>query len=76
MDDALFVCRFEGVGDLPRQTERVLQRYGLTVDPFSERVALDQLHHQRASHAAFFEPVNPGGNTSCPSWFKNSDRVR
>ena len=48
MDDALLVRGFEGVGDLPRDGQRVVHRQRLAGDAFGERLALDQLHHQGA----------------------------
>ena len=54
MDDAAAVCRFNGIGDLPRDRHRRLDRNATTliprrrpVDDICKRRPLDQLHHER-----------------------------
>ena len=46
MDDALLVRRFERVGDLPRDRQRLLQRNGPACEAIGQRLALDQLQHE------------------------------
>jgi hypothetical protein len=60
VDDALFVRRFERVGDLPRDGQRVGNRHRPLCDPLRERVALDQFHHERVRLAAVLEAVDVG----------------
>ena len=58
MDDALLVRRFQRVGDLLRDGERVGQRYWSTRDQHGEVVAFDELHDQRANAARVLEAVD------------------
>ena len=48
MDDALLVRRFERVGDLPRDRQRLVERQRPARDAIGQRVALDQLQDERA----------------------------
>ena len=47
MDDALFVRRFQRLGNLLRNRERLVERNRATRDALREILALDQLHHER-----------------------------
>ena len=47
MNDALLVRGFERLGDLPRDRERLVERERPARDAVGERLALDQLHHER-----------------------------
>ena len=58
MDDALLVRRFERLGDLPRDRQRLVERNRPVRDPIGERRPLDQLHHQRVQAAGVFEAVD------------------
>ena len=46
MDDALLVCGFEGVGNLPADAEGFVDRNWSLHNAIGERRSLDQLHHQ------------------------------
>ncbi len=48
MDDAALMSRFEGVGDLPRDPQRFVDRHGALPNPVGKRLAFDQLHDERA----------------------------
>ena len=58
MDDPLLVRRFERLGDLPRDRQRLVERDRPVRDPIGERRAFDQLHHQRAHAVGVFEAVD------------------
>ena len=58
MDDALLVRRFERVGDLPRDRQRLVERDRSAARSAPRASALDQLHHERAHAAGLFEAVN------------------
>ena len=58
MDDPLLVCRFERFGNLLRDGQRLVERDRAARDALRQVVALDQLHHDRAHTAAFFEAVD------------------
>ena len=48
MDDALFVRGGRGVGNLPRDRQRLVQRHCSRREPIRERRSLDQFHDQGA----------------------------
>ena len=58
MDDPLLVRGFEGVRDLRRDRERLVDGNRPADDPIGERRALDQLHHQGVYAVGVFEPVD------------------
>ena len=58
MDDPLIVCRFECVGDLLRDRQRLGKRDRSARDALREVLALDQLHHERTEAVGFFETVD------------------
>ena len=60
MDNALFVRRFQGLGDLAGNPQRFIQRNGAAGDAFLQRRPFHQLHHQRAHAARFFQAVYRG----------------
>ena len=47
MNNPLLVSRFDRLGDLPRDRERLVERDRSLRDTIRERRALDQFHHQR-----------------------------
>ena len=49
MDDAVLVRRFEGLGDLLRDGQRLSNRYRPARDLCGEVHALDEFHHERAN---------------------------
>ena len=58
MDDALLVRRFEGLGDLSRDRQRLGDRDRPARDALREIVALDELHHQRGDVVGLLQPVD------------------
>lgn len=58
MDDPLLVRGFEGVRDLRRDSERLVDGNRPADDPIGECRALDQLHHQGVCAVGVFEPVD------------------
>ena len=60
MDDPLFVCGFEGFGDLPGDRQRFVDRHGSPGDAMCEGLALDELHDQRLDAARVFQPIDAG----------------
>ena len=48
MDDPLLVRRFERLGDLLRDRQRLVERDRAARDALRQVVALDQFHHERA----------------------------
>jgi len=56
MDDAQFVGRLEGFGDLPRDVQRLGERKRSAGDPLGQRLAVDQFEHERAEAIGLFEP--------------------
>ena len=58
MDDALLVRRFERVGDLLRDRQRLVDRDRSVRDPIRECRTFDQLHHERTNAARLFETVD------------------
>ena len=55
MNDALLVGRFERVGDLPRDRDRVGEQEWPLADSIGERRTFDQLHDERAGAVHLFE---------------------
>ena len=49
-------ARFERLGDLPRDRQRLVQRHGPRASRSARVLALDQLHDQRAHAAASSRP--------------------
>ena len=47
MDDALLVGRFERLGDLLSDWQRLVQRNGAARDPIGQRLTLHQFHDER-----------------------------
>ena len=56
MDDALLVRRFERLGDLLRDRQRLVERNRPLRDAVGQRRPLDQLHHQRGRPSASSRP--------------------
>jgi hypothetical protein len=60
MDDALFVCRLEGVGDLRRNRQRLVEGERPALDPLREVLAVDEFHDERRRRRLLLEAVNLG----------------
>ncbi len=60
MDDAALVRGVQRVGNLPRDVQHLVERQRALRDPSRQIVAVDELHHERAHAAAFFQSVNLG----------------
>ena len=58
MDDALLVRRFERIGDLFRDRQRLVEGNRATANTLREIVALDEFHHERGHAPAFFQAVD------------------
>ena len=58
MDDPLFVRRFQSHSDLPRDTNRFLDRDRPGGDAVSQRRPVDQLEHERADAVRLFDAVD------------------
>lgn len=58
MHDALFVRRFERLGDLFRDPERIGKLDRAPRDVTAELIALDELHGERSQVRCFFESVD------------------
>ena len=58
MDDAALVRGFQRIGDLTRDRERVVERQRTLGDLFRQRLALDELEHQRGAAIHVLEAVN------------------
>jgi len=56
MNDPLLVRRFERVGDLPRERQRLVERQSPARNPLRQILTLDQLHHERADTPRLFDP--------------------
>ena len=59
MDDPLLVRGLERLPDLTRDGEGFVDRQGPLRDAFGERLALDELQHERRHAAGVFESVDP-----------------
>ena len=57
VDDASLVRRFERVGDLLRDRERLLNWHRAALQPLGERLPFDQFHHEKMAVARFLHPV-------------------
>jgi hypothetical protein len=58
MDDSRLVRRFERVGDLPGDRKRLVDRDRAACHDIGKRLALDQLHDERAHGAWFLHAVD------------------
>ena len=58
VDDSLIVRRFERLGDLLRNRERLRERNRALCDPLGKRRAFNQLHDQRMDPVRVFESVD------------------
>jgi hypothetical protein len=47
MNDSPFVCGFETLGDLHRDSERIIERKRTATQSSGEILAVDELHHER-----------------------------
>jgi hypothetical protein len=60
MDDPLLVRRLQRVGNLPRDRQRLIERYGALCNPVGQGGPFNQLQHQGADAVGFFQAVNGG----------------
>ncbi len=60
MDDAALVRRFERVGHLPGDGERLGNRERAGLEAIRERVAFDELHHEEMTPGGFLHSVERG----------------
>ncbi|HZM95205.1 MAG TPA: hypothetical protein VFB92_17375 [Vicinamibacterales bacterium] len=60
MNDALLVRRFERLGNLLRDRERLIERDRTSSHALREIVSLDQFHHEGSHAPALFEAVDGG----------------
>ena len=60
MDDIGLMGRFQGLGDLLKDFQRLGQRQRTVADPFGQGLALGQLHHQKALAAILLEAMDGG----------------
>lgn len=61
MHDASLVSGIEGIGNLPRNVERLVHRQRTVAEqPIGERATFDELEHERANAVAFLDAVDRG----------------
>ena len=60
MDDALLVRRFERLGDLSGDRQRLVDRDRAVGDPLGQIVALDQFHHEGVVARGFLDRIDGG----------------
>ena len=60
VDDAAVVRRFERLGDLAGDVERLVERQGAHIDPQGQRRPIDQLHDQRRRVGGILQPDDVG----------------
>ena len=58
MDDALAVCRLEGLGELTRDLQRFVDRNRSRREAIGERRPFDQLEDQRQPAVDLFDAVD------------------
>jgi hypothetical protein len=58
MDDAPLVCGFEGLRDLTRNGQRLVERKGTAADALRQVIPFDELHHERGGVTTLFKPVD------------------
>ena len=58
MNDPLLVRRFERLGDLLRDGQRLVDRDRPARNALRQVLALDEFHHQRTDTVGFFETVD------------------
>jgi hypothetical protein len=58
MDDPLLVGGIERIRDLPRQGERLCERHRATREPVGQRLAVHQLHDERADVGAVLDAID------------------
>ena len=69
MNDALLVCRFEGLGNLLRDGQRLIDLDRATGNPLREILAFDEFHYEREDAGALFESVD--ARQYC-GWFRDA----
>ena len=57
MDDALLVCSFERLDNLPGNRQRLAKAKRTSLDPVGKRLPLDELHHQRVLAVAVLDAM-------------------
>ncbi len=60
MNDALLVCCFERLGNLPRDRDRLIERERTSRNTLGEIISLDEFHHEGGQAPALFESVKGG----------------
>ena len=60
MNDPLLVRGFEGLGDLLRDGQGLIDRDRSLCDPIRERRSLDQFHHEGLHTVGVFQAVDRG----------------
>ena len=60
VNDPLLVRGFEGLGDLPRHRQGLVERHRAAGDALRQIVTVDELDHQGGDAAALFETVDAG----------------
>ena len=58
VDDALLVRRFDRLGDLPRDRQRLVDRHPVAPEALRQILALDEFHHERGDAVAVLQPVD------------------
>ena len=58
MNNPLFVCGLERLGDLFRDRQRLVDRYRAARDRLRQILALDEFHHERVQAGRFLEPID------------------
>ena len=58
MNDAVFVCGFQGFGNLRRDRDCLPDRESAAVNALLKRWPFDELHHESRDAFALFEAVN------------------
>mgnify|MGYP001251283231 CR=1 FL=1 len=58
MNDALLMCRFERLGDLSGDRQRLIDGNRTSTDSLCERLSLHEFHHEGSCAVRFLEAVN------------------
>ena len=58
MNNPLFVCGLERLGDLFRDRQRLVDRHRAARDRLRQILALDQFHHEGVQAGRFLEPID------------------
>jgi hypothetical protein len=60
VDDAFLVRRLQGFGDLHEAGKSFVYRNPTSLEPFGQRFAFHELHHQKSNAVRFFQTMNRG----------------